>query len=90
MIQKGTTKPITKEQAEQMLLSHIDNDEFGDRIYELVQDLCNKAVQDIESKYIIIDGDGIPYSDEDDIMWYDECRNEFMKAVFEKVKIGQF
>jgi len=83
-------RPITAEQAGQMLMSYADNNEFGDRFYEFAQDLCNRAIQDIESKYTIVDVDGVPYTDEDEEMWYDDYRDDFMKAVFEKIQTGQF
>jgi len=83
-------KTIDEKKARQMLMSYVDNADFGDRFYEFAQDLCNKAIKDIESKHSIVDANGEPYTDEDEVMWYDECREDFMKAVFEKVKVGKF
>ena len=83
-------KKITREQAGQMLIAAVENDNFGDKFYEFAQSLCNDAIQDIESKHTIVDIDGVPYSDDDDDAWYDDFREDFMKAVFEKVKSGEF
>ena len=83
-------KIITKEQAEKLLLSYFDNNnDLGDKLYEFLQDLCDEAVQKIESKHCIIANDGTPYTENDDVMWYDECRSEFMTAVYEKIQTGQ-
>lgn len=78
-------KTLTQEQAGQLLLSYVDNPVLGDRFYEFVQDLCNKAIDDIESKHEIENNDI-----EDDVMWYDDYREDFMKAVFEKIQDGKF
>lgn len=83
-------KPIAIEQARQMLMSYIDNNDFWDRFYEFAQDLCNRAIQDIESKYSIVDIEGVPYTEDDSEMWYDDYRDDFMKAVFEKIRTEQF
>jgi hypothetical protein len=76
---------LTQEQAGRLLLSYVDNPDLGDRFYEFVQDLCNKAIDDIESKHEIENNDI-----EDDVMWYDDYREDFMKAVFEKIQDGKF
>lgn len=89
LIENKTT--ITKHQAGMLLFSYLDNCGLGNRFYEFAQDLCDKAIQEIESKYIIVgSGDGTPYTDEDDEMWYDEYRNDFMTAVFDKIQDGEF
>lgn len=76
---------LTQEQAGRLLLSYVDSPDLGDRFYEFVQDLCNKAINDIESKHEIENNDI-----EDDVMWYDDYREDFMKAVFEKIADGKF
>lgn len=78
-------KTLTQEQAGQLLLSYVDNPNFGDRFYEFVQELCNKAINEIESKHEIENNDI-----EDDVMWYDDYREDFMKAVIEKIQDGKF
>ena len=83
-------KIISQEQAQQELIQAVEKIELGDRLYELIQDLCNKSIQDIESRCTIVDVDGVPYDDTDDVMWYDDCREDFMKAVFEKIQTGLF
>lgn len=76
---------LTQEQAGRLLLSYVDSPDLGDRFYEFVQELCNKAIDDIESKHEIENNDI-----EDDVMWYDDYREDFMKAVFEKIQDGKF
>ena len=76
---------LSQEQAGRLLLSYVDNPDLGNRFYEFVQDLCNKAIDDIESKHEIENNDI-----EDDVMWYDDYREDFMKAVFEKIQDGKF
>jgi hypothetical protein len=78
-------KTWTQEQAGQLLLSYVDSPDLGDRFYEFVQDLCNKAIDDIESKHEIENNEI-----EDDVMWYDDYREDFMKAMFEKIQDGKF
>lgn len=73
-------------QAEQLLLSQVERNDFADRVYEFAQELCENAIKKIESKYIITDNDGCPYTDSDGVMCYDECRDDFMKAVFERLE----
>ena len=36
--------------------------------------------------YVVVDSNDI----EDDVMWYDDYREDFMKAVFEKIQEGKF
>lgn len=78
-------KQLTKEQAREILISSIDNLDIQDKLYELAQDLCYKAIKNVEDKYIIISNDNIPYTNEDDEKWYDDYREEFQEVVFEKI-----
>lgn len=79
---------ITIDAARQKLMSYIENPSFGDRVYEFAQGLCDEAIKDIESKHTIVDMNGVPYTDDDDEMWYDDYRDDFMKAVFERIQSG--
>ena len=81
---------ISSEQAERMLMSYIERNDFQDRAYEFAQDLCNQAINDIESKYTIVDANGEQWTDDEEIVWYDDIRDDFIKAVFEKLKLGCF
>lgn len=81
-------KTITVDQAGQMLLSYIERRDFADRYYEFAQELCENAIREIESKYSIVSIFGEPYTSDDDEMWYDEYRNDFMKAAFERLESG--
>lgn len=79
------SKILPQPQAGQLLLSYADSPDLGDRFYEFVQELCNEAINEIERNYEIEDNDI-----EDDVMWYDDYREDFMKAVFEKIADGKF
>ena len=73
-------------QAGSLLLKGVDDGDFEDRIYEFAMDLCNARISAIESEYNIVGHDGEPYTDEDDVCWYDEYRDGFLKAVFERIR----
>ena len=79
---------ISIETAKQKLMSYLDNPEFGDWVYEFAQYLCNKAIDDIESKCTVVDVSGVPYTDEDSEAWYDDTRDDFIHGVFEKIQAG--
>ena len=72
-----------------MLLSPIDSADFNDRLYEFAQDLCDKTIKEIESRYEIVDDNGEPFSNEDEEMWYDEFREEFKSSVLNKVRVKE-
>lgn len=78
---------LTKEQARQKMMSYLDGLDFKNKVYEFAQNLCDDAIQDIESEYDVVDANGMPYINEDDEKWYDEHRNDFMKTAFEKLKM---
>ena len=77
---------ISQDQAGILLLKSVDNNDFEDRIYEFAMELCDARIHAIESKYNIVGYDGLPYTDEEDICWYDDYRDDFLKAVFERIK----
>lgn len=84
-------KVITQERAGEKLLSLIDKSEVGDRVYELAQELCDEAIAKIEKEYTIVgNADYIPFTEDDDEMWYDLYRDEFVSAVFEIIAEGKF
>lgn len=89
-IYDGNEKTIVLQQAGHLLLSYIERNDFGDRIYEFAQDFCEEVIRKIESEYKIVDIDGNPYTGDDGEMWYDEYRDDFIKAVFERVAEGKF
>jgi hypothetical protein len=80
---KGT---IDGTQASEMLMSSLEHLEISDSIYEMAQGLCDKSVNDIELKHKVVDADGEEYDGTDGEMWYDSCREDFVKAVYEKIK----
>ena len=71
-----------------MLLASVNVYGFDDRVYEFAQNLCNDTIKEIESKHKIVDVDGIPFNEDDGdgVMWYDEYRDDFILAVYEKIK----
>lgn len=83
-------KVITQERAGEKLLSLIDKSEVDDRVYELAQELCDEAIVKIEKEYTIVDVDNVPFTEDDDEMWYDLYRDEFVSAVFEIIVEGEF
>jgi len=76
---------ITKEKAVEMLLSFIDKENLGDRFYEFAQEVFQKAIASVEKEHIIVDVDGIPYTEEDDEMWYDDTFKEFLEKLADKL-----
>lgn len=77
---------INQNQAGALLLESVDSNDFEDRIYNFAMELCNDRINTIESRYNIVGDDGTPYTDEEDVCWYDEYRDDFLKAVFERIK----
>ena len=89
MVKEGKQE-LYVEKAGKLLMSYIEKGDFADRVYEFAQDLCNSAINDIEKNYNIVGINGEPYTDDDDEMWYDEYREDFMQAVFEKLLNGNW
>lgn len=85
MMKENMKQTITSDQAGSLLLKGVDDGNFEDRIYEFAMDLCDARINAIEAKYDIVGYDGEPYTDEDDVAWYDEYRDEFVRAVFERL-----
>ena len=84
---------ITKEQARELLMSRInskDVDNFLNEIYEFAHDQFISATEEINDIYAITDNDGNEYNDEDDEKWYDEYRDDFIKAIFERIQTDFF
>ena len=77
---------INQNQAGALLLESVDSNDFEDRIYNFAMELCDDRINTIESKYNIVGNDGSPYTDEENVCWYDEYRDDFLKAVFERIK----
>lgn len=71
---------ISMSEAGNKLMACVDMPDFKDRVYEFAQDLCEKAINAIENQYDIDTTD----CDENE-MWYDEYRDDFIKAIFEKL-----
>ena len=84
---------ITKEQARELLMIRInskDVDNFLNEIYEFAHDQFISATEEINDIYAITDNDGNEYNDEDDEKWYDEYRDDFIKAIFERIQTDFF
>ena len=84
---------ITKEQARELLMSRInskDVDNFLNEIYGFAHDQFISATEEINDIYAITDNDGNEYNDEDDEKWYDEYRDDFIKAIFERIQTDFF
>lgn len=77
---------ISQNQAGALLLKSVDSNDFEDRIYDFAMELCNDRTHAIESRYNIVGDDGSPYTNEEDVCWYDKYRDDFLKAVFERIK----
>ena len=72
-------KPISAEEAREKLLSILDKEDFGDRVYEFAQSLFQSGINVIETKNAISDED--PHGD---MMWYDDVQEEFYQKVYDK------
>ena len=84
VLKENMKQTITADQAGSLLLKDVDGGNIQDCIYEFAMDLCNARISEIEAKYNIVGYDGEPYTDEDDVCWYYEYRDDFIKAVFER------
>lgn len=73
---------LTVEQAQRELFSMLNAEDMGDRIYEFAQDLFERYVNLIECADKI-DTDTL----ESDEAWYDDAREEFFQAVYDKATI---
>lgn len=78
-------KRITVDEAGEQLLSFIESPEFLDALYDFSMDMCDKQIQKIEKENTIVGYNGEPYCEEDDIMWYDEHRANFLQDIFQRL-----
>ena len=76
---RSRKRPISTEEAREKLLSSLDKEDFGDRVYEFAQNLFQNGINVIETKNAISDDD--PH---DDVMWYDDVQEEFYQKVYDK------
>lgn len=72
---------LTVQEAERELLSTLDNVSFGDKVYELAQDLYQGGISMIESSHGITGTDLFDSGE----MWYDSIREEFFQEVYNKL-----
>lgn len=72
---------LTIEQAQRELFSMLNAEDMGDRIYEFAQNLFERYVNLIECADKI-DTDML----ESDEAWYDDAREEFFQAVYDRAK----
>ena len=77
-------KKIDKATAESMLLNFHD-DALHDRIYGAVDDFIMENVGAIEDISEIIGEDGTPYTESDEVQWYDEIREECFNKCYESI-----
>lgn len=71
---------LTVEQAQRELFSMLNAEDMGDRIYEFAQALFERYVNLIECADKI-DTDVL----ESDEAWYDDAREEFFQAVYDRI-----
>lgn len=72
-------RPISAEEAQEKLLSSLDKEDFGDRVYEFAQNLFQSGINVIETKNTISDEDP-----QGGMMWYDDVQEEFYQKVYDK------
>lgn len=79
-------KQISVEQANDMLLNYIKNENFTDELYSLAHCIVAKAIRDLERAYEVVDADGEPYDGSDDVEWYDGERDYLELFLMNKLR----
>ena len=84
----GGKQTIEFEKAEQMLFDKLNKLDIGDDVYELVNNIFHRFVDEIEDQYTIVDDGGnvIDSSSNEDEMWYDNVDEDFRDSCYAKLK----
>lgn len=77
---------ITQAQAINLAFENLNKLSGGDIIWELAQDMLMKQVATINDSHNVVGEDGTPYTDTDEVAWYDEVHDEYCYALFAKIK----
>ena len=72
---------IDIEQAEQKMFELLKKEQMGDRIYEFAQDLYQRYINVLETKYNITNKDVLDRDEE----WYDNVHDEFFQGVYNRM-----
>ena len=85
-------KPISVEEATNLLRQKAESEEIGDRLYELARILAQRSIDEIEAEFKILDVDGNLVShagdgteSDDGTEWYDDAREDFVRIIFERI-----
>ena len=84
----GGKQTIGYEKAEKMLFDKLNKLDMGDDVYELVNNIFHRFVDEIEDQYTIVDDDGnvIDSSSNEEEMWYDSADEDFRDKCYAKLK----
>ena len=77
---------ITQAQAIALAYENLNKLNGGDIIWELAHEMLMKEVVAINNNHNVIGEDGTPYTDEDEVAWYDEVHDDYCYALFAKIK----
>ena len=78
---KKAKTQITSDYAIEMMFDTLSEEHIEDRIYEFAQELFDGYIAQIEDNNEITDKDKYDSGEE----WYDEIREEFFQAVYDKM-----
>lgn len=96
IIRMPNIKPISVEEATNLLRQKAESEEIGDRLYEMANILAQGAINEIEAEFKILDADGNLVSHASDgtewydkandgTEWYDEAKEDFVKIILERI-----
>lgn len=81
-----TKTNITQDQAINLAFENLNKLSGGDIIWELAHDMLMKQVVSINDCHNVIGEDGTPYTDNDEVQWYDDAHDDYCYALFAKIK----
>jgi hypothetical protein len=79
-------KNITADEALQMVYDDLQKADAGDIMWELAHEMMTDKICEIQEKYVVIGDDGEPYTDGDEVQWYDDDCEDYAYELFMKVR----
>jgi hypothetical protein len=75
-------RKITIDEAQALMYNSLNVVDFGDKVYELAQDIFQGFINVIETKCEI---EGVEEYLDSDQAWYDEIQEDFYQQVYDKL-----
>lgn len=69
------------EKAQELLQKEINECDFSDEVYTMVDNIISDKIQNIENKLDMSDNDIF----DDDVAWYDELKEDMRQVLYERI-----